>query len=47
MLDGLARDKRSSLVGLFFSNEGKSFLRLTPGVNVIKLFFFVAEDEAK
>jgi len=24
-----------------------SFMTLTPGVNVIKLFFFIAEDEAK
>jgi hypothetical protein len=27
--------------------QEKSFMRLTPGVNVIKLFFFVADDEAQ
>ncbi len=27
--------------------EIKLFMGLTPGVNVIKLFFFVANDEAK
>jgi len=25
----------------------KGFIRLTPGVNVIKLFYFIADDEAK
>jgi hypothetical protein len=25
----------------------KSFITLTPGVNIIKLFSFVADDEAK
>jgi hypothetical protein len=25
----------------------KGFMTLAPGVNVIKLFFFIAEDEAK
>ncbi len=29
------------------SDEEKSFTKLTPGVNVIKLFFFVTIDEAE
>ena len=44
----IARYKHSSLFGLVISNEGKkSFTALTPGVNVTKLFFFIADDEAK
>ncbi len=34
--------------GLAVSDEEiKFFMGLTPGVNVIKLFFFVANDESK
>jgi len=42
----LARDNCSSLFGLFVSDEEKSFTTLTTGVNVIKLFSFVADDKA-
>ncbi len=38
---GIARYKHSSLFGLVISNEEKSFVTLTPGVNVTSLFFFV------
>jgi hypothetical protein len=41
------RCKHSSLFGPIDCNEEKSFITLTPGPNVIKLFFFVADDEAK
>jgi hypothetical protein len=37
----LAGDKRSSLF------SGKKFKTYPPGINVIKLFFFIADDEAK
>jgi hypothetical protein len=40
-LERLVRDKGSSLLGLFFSDEEKSYVTLRPGVNVVKLFFFV------
>ncbi len=39
----LARDKHSSL--FWFCQWWRIFLRLSPGVNVIKLFFFVANDK--
>ncbi len=43
----VARYKHSSLFGLVISNEGKkSFITLTPGVNFIKLFSFITDDEA-
>ncbi len=29
------------------SEEEKGFITLAPGINVKKLFFFVADDEAK
>jgi hypothetical protein len=39
-LSMLARDKCSSLFGLFVNDEGKKyFITLPPGFNVIKLFF--------
>ncbi len=34
----IARYKHSSLFGLVISNEGKIFITLAPGVNIIKLF---------
>jgi hypothetical protein len=40
-LERLANGKGSSLFGLSFSDEEKSHTTLRPGVNVIKLFFFV------
>ncbi len=43
----IARYKHRSLLGLIVSDKGKSFVTLTPRVNVITLFFFVADDEAK
>jgi hypothetical protein len=46
-LKRIARDKHSSLFGLFPSVEEKSFVTLAPGVNVIKLVSFVADNEAK
>jgi hypothetical protein len=36
----IARYKCSSLFGLDVSDEGKSFITLTLGVNLINLFFF-------
>ncbi len=41
----IAKYKHSSLVGSV--TKKKSFIRLTPGVNVLKLFSFIADDEAK
>jgi hypothetical protein len=38
-LERLARDKCANLFGLVVSDEEKSFIILTPGGNVIKLFF--------
>ncbi len=35
-----ARCKHSSLLGLIISNDEKSFITLTPGVNAIKLFSY-------
>ncbi len=47
----IASDKRFSLFGLHHlwrsDKEKKSFKTLPPGVNVIKLFSFVTDDEAK
>jgi hypothetical protein len=43
----IAGYEHSSLFGLFISNEEKSLISLTQGVNVIKLFSFVADDKAK
>jgi hypothetical protein len=40
-------EKHSSLFGLFVSDKEKSFIALTSGANVINLFFFEADDEAK
>jgi hypothetical protein len=40
-LERLARDKHSSLFGLFMIYEEKSFIILAPGINIIRLFFFV------
>jgi hypothetical protein len=45
-LEKQARDKRSSLFGLFVSYDEKVFKIFPPGVNDIKLFVFVAEDDA-
>jgi hypothetical protein len=35
------------LARLLVSDEEKGCMTLTPGVNVIKRFFFVAEDKAE
>ncbi len=43
----IGRYTHSSLFGLAINNKEKSFITLTPGVNVIKLFFFVTEDATK
>ncbi len=40
-------DKHSSLFALLVNDEEKGFIALTPGNTVIKLFFFVADEEAK
>jgi hypothetical protein len=38
--------EHSSLFGITISNEGKKFYNtLTPGVNVLKLFFVVIDEE--
>ena len=42
----IASYKCSSLFGLIISVKEKSFITLTPGVNVMKTFFFVTDDEA-
>ncbi len=42
-----ARYKHSSLLGLIVCHEGKSFITLTPGFNLIKLFSLISDDEAK
>jgi hypothetical protein len=41
------REKGSSLFGLLKNDEEKNLITLTLGVNVIKLFSFFAEEEAK
>jgi hypothetical protein len=46
-LERLANGKGSSLFGLFFSDEERSYVTLRPGVNVIKLFFFVTHAPYK
>jgi hypothetical protein len=44
----LANNKRSSLFCRRIGDEDKNvFLRLAPGVNVIKLFSFITVNEAK
>jgi hypothetical protein len=43
----VSKDKHSSLLGLFVCDKEKSLITSTPGVNVIKLFSFVADDETK
>jgi hypothetical protein len=44
----LARYKHASLLLPHCRQpRKKSFMALTPGVNVIKLFFFIVDDEAK
>ncbi len=40
-------DKNASLLSQSDSDEEKKLKTMTPGVNVIKLFSFVAEDEVK
>jgi hypothetical protein len=47
-LERVSKDKPFSLLGLVISDrEKKVFIRLTPGVNLIKLFSFIPDDEAK
>jgi hypothetical protein len=46
-LEGFAVDKRPSLFLPFISDNEKSFKTLPPGINVIKLSFFIADKEAK
>ncbi len=44
----LAGDKHPSLLVPFFNYEDKrSVVKMTPGVNVIKLFSFVTDEEAQ
>jgi hypothetical protein len=35
------------MFAVMVTEREKRFIRLTPGVNVLKLFFFVAEEKAK
>jgi hypothetical protein len=42
----IARYKHSSLFGLINSDKEKSYIKLTPVVNVIKIISFVANNEA-
>jgi hypothetical protein len=45
---GQAKDKSSSLFGVFVGDDEECiFITLTPGVNVIKLYFFIADYKAK
>ena len=47
-LKRVSKGKPSSLLGLIISYVAKKFYNIDPpGVNVIKLFFFVADGEAK
>ncbi len=43
----VSKDKPSSLLGLAISDEGKSFITLTPDVNVKNFFSFVTDTDAK
>ncbi len=43
----LVKEQHSSLLKVSVSDEEKSFKQSTTGVNVIKLFSFIADDEAK
>ncbi len=42
----ITKNKHSSLFGFIICNE-EFFITLTPGGNDIKLFSFIADDEAK
>jgi hypothetical protein len=44
---GLPRTNTLAYLTSLSSTKKKVFVTLTPGVNVIKLFFFIADDEAK
>ncbi len=44
-LERVSKDKPSSLLGFDVSNEGKKFITLTPGDNVVKLFLFITDEE--
>jgi hypothetical protein len=46
-LERVSKGKPSSLLGLVISDEGKSFITLSAGVNLVKLFFFVTDAAAK
>ncbi len=43
----LVRVIQSSLFVWIVSDKEKRFITLTPGFNVIKLFFFVIDEESK
>jgi hypothetical protein len=45
-LKNLDRDNHSSLFTLMVRGEEKGLVTLTPGVNLIKLFSFITDDEA-
>jgi hypothetical protein len=46
-LKKFSRFKQSSLFYFTVSDEERNFKMMTPGVNVIKLVSFIADDEAK
>ncbi len=45
-MESFARDKRSSLFGLFVTDKGKLFYQIPLGVNVFKKISFIADNEA-
>ncbi len=47
LLENFARDKHSSLFDLFPCDDEKSVIESKPGVNIIKLFFFVTDAKVK
>jgi hypothetical protein len=44
---GLPRTNALAYLACLPATKTQSFTTLTPGVNVIKLFFFIADDDAK
>jgi len=43
----IASYKRSSLFGLIVSDKEKSFIKMTPGVSLTELVFFVTDNKSK
>ncbi len=45
-LESLSRGKLTSLFGFFVSDKEKSFIRVTPSVNLTQLFSFVTDAQS-